>query len=137
MWEDDKSFMQVIEAYTELNPSRVDCRKAWSVWTEKGLGQHVDKILAALPTYAVSEQWRKNDGQYIPNLSKWLADGGWRMAGKVVPTPEELAERERITKAGIDAYARIERERRFGREPSPDDLAAVARWQELNQRAAA
>jgi len=141
-WEGDSGFMKVSAAYAKLNPNRVDNRKAWAVWQERGLSSAAEQILSALPYFAGLEQWTKEAGRFIPSLSKWLEDGVWRNAGKVSVqvSAEVLAEREKISKAGMRALARVESDRRLGLESSPADLEDLKRWQamrsELSQVAA-
>lgn len=129
-WESDLSFGKVCDAYAKLNPSRVDTSEAWSVWLEKNLAGQAQHLLAVIPTFAATDQWKKEGGKFIPSLSKWLANGAWRNAGiaKQV-TMEELAERERISTAGVSAWGRVETDRKYGRDPSAEDLAAVDLWQ--------
>lgn len=129
-WESDPLFGKLCDAYGKLNPSRVDVEKAWAVWLEKQLTGHAQHMLAVLPNFAALDQWKREGGRYIPSLSKWLADGMWRneKVAKQV-TAEELAARERISTAGLSAWGRVETDRKYGRDPSPDDLAAVDLWQ--------
>ncbi|MDH4442383.1 MAG: hypothetical protein QE284_18610 [Rhizobium sp.] len=108
--------MKLCEAYATHNASRVDFGKAWEVWTQQGLAEHADALLAALGEFAKLDQWRKEGGKFIPRLSKWLAEGSWRSHSKIskVVTEEELAARAKVVKAGQDAWARMETAKRMG-----------------------
>lgn len=135
--DDDLDFWKVVEAFTQVCPSRVDRQRAWSVWNEQGLKSHSQQIIEALPSFAALDQWRKEGGKYIPSLSKWLADGAWRAQGSVSlqARKDELREREKIIKKGMDAFARLESDRKLGLESSPEDLAACRAWRALEGKA--
>lgn len=136
-WEEDSGFMKISAAYAKLNPSRVDNRKAWTVWQERGLSSSAEPILAAIPYFAGLEQWTREAGRFIPSLSKWLEDGAWRNAGKVSVqvSAEVLAEREKTSKAGMAAFARIESDKRLNLTSSEADLEAVSRWNKMRMGA--
>lgn len=131
MWESDSVFMDLVQRYSAINPDRADCRKAWELWQTEKLADDIDAILKALPVYASGEQWQREGGRYVPSLSKWLSERGWKNVAAGLPTPEQLRERERIGKAGVDAYARIQNAKQWGREPDPADVEAVRRWEEM------
>lgn len=136
-WESDLSFGEVCDAYARLSPTRVDKQKAWAVWLEQQLSGHSERLLAVLPTFAASDSWKKEGGKFIPSLSKWLANGAWRSAQPVgvQVSAEELANRERIHREGFNAYARVEADKRLGRQPEAADVEAVRLWreQQMNQ----
>lgn len=133
MWESDSVFIDLVQRYSAINPDRADCRKAWELWQTEKLADDIDAILKALPVYASGEQWQREGGRYVPSLSKWLSERGWKNVAAGLPTPEQLRERERIGKAGVDAYARIQNAKQWDRVPDPADVEAVRRWEEMKQ----
>jgi hypothetical protein len=134
VWDDDSQFMELLSAYALLNPDRADARKAWDVWVAKGLKPSFGLIMRALNAYSQRPSWKKEDRRYVPALSKWLGDEEWRQVAAGIPTAEELAEQRRISKAGLDAYARIQTDQRRSVASAPADLEAVRLWQEQQDR---
>lgn len=65
------------------------------------------KMLSAIEVQKSSREWRKNNGQYIPNPAKWLNEGRWNdevtQFNQAVPLAESESE--------IDEYARLSMER--------------------------
>lgn len=131
--DDDLDFRKVVEAYTQVCPSRVDRQRAWAVWNELGLKASTEQILGALPSFTGLDQWKKDGGRYIPNLSKWLSDGAWRAQGSVSlqSKRDELLEREKIITKGMQAFARLESDRKLDLPHAPEDLAAYEAWQKI------
>ena len=71
--EDDR-FSEFWSAY----PKKVAKQYALKAW--KRLKPNADlhqRILKAVEDQKQSEQWRKNNGQYIPNPATWLNGGQW------------------------------------------------------------
>jgi hypothetical protein len=62
-----------------------------SRWKSKNLEPIADEILRALEKLKTSEQWRKNEGQYIPAPLVWLNQKRWEaVSGENVQTPKSV-----------------------------------------------
>lgn len=84
-----KEFEQFWVAY----PKKVGKLDAWKAW-KKAAKPAVAIVLAAITQAMHSEQWTKEQGQFIPNPSTWLNQGRWadepcemkgRSNGKAIP----------------------------------------------------
>ena len=59
-------------------PKRVGKGKASEEWQKiKAPRPDLDQVLAAITTQKRSKAWRKEDGQYIPNPSRWINERRW------------------------------------------------------------
>lgn len=101
-----EDFEQVWKAY----PKHAAKGQAWVTWyklTAKMADKFptVDALLLAIKWLKVSDQWEKDGGKYIPNMSSWLNNAGWEDDEAQVPapdprnrvwTPEEEARRKEL-----------------------------------------
>jgi hypothetical protein len=65
-------------AFWNLYPKKVgklDALKAWS--SKNGSRPSIEIISKKISELKQSEQWQKNNGQFIPNPATWLNRGGW------------------------------------------------------------
>lgn len=72
-------------------PNKVGKPKALMAW--KRLKPDLATVLAGLKRWKASDQWTKNDGQFIPHPTTWLNREGWNdaIAGeKVAMSADEL-----------------------------------------------
>ena len=58
-------------------PRKVGKGAAKKAWIKNNCDAHIDKILKTLETYKQTEQWRKDNGQFIPHPSTWLNQERW------------------------------------------------------------
>lgn len=80
------SFKEFWDAYPK-KMSKVGAKKAWNrIKPNKDL---FDKIMISIKTAKKSQNWIKNDGQFIPHPASWLNDGGWDDVHEVENEPEE------------------------------------------------
>jgi len=66
------------EEFWQLYPRKVGkaaAQKAW--WRIKPAADHHTKILAAINEAKKCEQWKADNGRYIPNPATWLNQGRW------------------------------------------------------------
>lgn len=68
-----QEFQQFWQAY----PKKVGKKAAWRAWRTAKDKPAVADILTAVDRATQSEQWRKEQGQFIPNPSTWLTQGRW------------------------------------------------------------
>ena len=67
-------FLEFWQAY----PKKVGKGAAWSAWKKtKKQRPPNGRVVEAVNTQKRSEQWRKDDGQYIPNPATWLNQHRW------------------------------------------------------------
>lgn len=79
-------------------PKKVGGRKhALKAWLKARDRPHIDIVLNAIERQKQSEQWRKNDGAYIPHAATWLNQGRW--ADEVKEQKKSLME-EFLTRGG-------------------------------------
>lgn len=97
-------FDQFWQAY----PRKVGKPKALAAW--KRLKPDTAVVLDAVRRWKSSDQWLKDDGQFIPHPTTWLNREGWNdaIAGeKVAPSADEL----KAAQDRIDAQRRANEER--------------------------
>ena len=68
----DNGFIEFWEAY----PKKVGKNAAEKSWIK--VKARIDDVLPALTWQKESDQWRKNDGQFIPNPATYLNQGRWQ-----------------------------------------------------------
>lgn len=73
----DEEFLKFYDAY----PKQEGKRAAEAKW--KQLRPNLEICLKAIEQQKQSDQWRKENGQYIPQPSKWLHHGMWENRGIV------------------------------------------------------
>lgn len=81
-------FEALVAAYPRR--ARLDqARKAWQAIAPSP-GLHAE-MLRAVDAWKASEEWRREQGRYVPKLAKWLTDKRWldapRSAGAAAPAP--------------------------------------------------
>lgn len=59
-------------------PRKIKKKKAYQVWMKLSPDkQLISEIMAGLENWRKSEEWKKNNGQYIPHPPTWLNDRRW------------------------------------------------------------
>ena len=60
-------------------PRKIHRENAYKLIKEmKPDGKTMDCVLAALKAYKESENWKNENGRFIPAPDKWLSDGQWK-----------------------------------------------------------
>ncbi|MGX7703829.1 helix-turn-helix domain-containing protein [Methylobacterium sp. Gmos1] len=79
-WVFDEKFQTFMAEFQKVAPShRVDPDDAFRIWGRKGgCHSYADQIIQAVRAFAGSQGWKKDGGQYIPTMSKFLSSGIWR-----------------------------------------------------------
>lgn len=94
--------MEFWEAY----PKKVAKAAALKAWKKLKPDQELtNTILAAIEKQKQSDQWRKDNGQYIPNPATWLNGGRWEeplLIGDIIPDESAAAVFEMIER--LDEY---------------------------------
>ena len=66
-------FTQFWDAY----PRKVGKQAAWKEWQKLKHKPAIEKILGAIHRAKETEQWKKENGQFIPHPKTWLHQGRW------------------------------------------------------------
>lgn len=69
----DNGFKSFWQAY----PKKVGKKAAETAWRKAKGKPPLSQIINAISKQAKSEQWRKDDGQFIPNPTTWINQGRW------------------------------------------------------------
>ena len=76
-------FLSFYESY----PRKVAKDAAWKAWQKRnGDRPEVCVLISAIENQKKSEQWQKDNGQFIPHPATWLNQGRWSDVG-VEPSP--------------------------------------------------
>jgi hypothetical protein len=68
----------VFKRFWDEYPKKVAKQDAIKAWKKLKLTDELaEKIISAVKAQSASEQWTKDNGQYIPNPSTWLNRGQW------------------------------------------------------------
>lgn len=70
---DDSFFEKFWQAY----PKKAGKKPCAGIWSRKKLDRHIDAVMSGLNAYKASEQWRRDNGKYIPNPSTFLNQERW------------------------------------------------------------
>lgn len=65
------------EAFWNAYPKKIGKKAAQHAWNKAKDKPPVADLLKAVAISQQSEQWRKDNGQYIPNPATWLNQGRW------------------------------------------------------------
>ena len=65
------------ETFWHEYPHKVGKGNAKKAWKKHGCNKIVAKIMQTLALYKKSEQWTKDNGQFIPHPATWLNAGSW------------------------------------------------------------
>ena len=99
--------MTDFDTFWKAYPKKVakgDARKAWSQ-TDR-IRPDLNEILAAIEAQMRSDQWRKNEGQFIPYPATWLRQERWCDELKVTLPGVVQGKDWHETWAGIQAKGR-------------------------------
>jgi hypothetical protein len=68
----------VFDEFWSLYPKKVGKQAAFNAWKRIKLSPDLtSKILSAVKAQKEWDQWRRDNGQYIPNPATWLNQGRW------------------------------------------------------------
>jgi hypothetical protein len=96
--------------FWKIYPKKVGKDAAWRAWKYRnGSLPGIQIIIEAIKAQSQSEQWRKDNGQYIPNPSTWINQGRWE---------DEPIKVSPYQKGRVDAGERDVRD--YKPEPLPD-----------------
>lgn len=92
--KNDEIYIQRFDKFWEIYPKKKDKAKARQKWLKlKPDDELFNKIITAVKEQAQSDQWQKDDGQYIPYPSTWLNGERWNDEIKktvhITPPPKE------------------------------------------------
>jgi protein gp37 len=77
-------------------PRREGKGRAWSYWRRDKLDRHLEEMLSKIEQYKQTEQWTKDNGQFIPHPATWLNDRRWEDELPEAPTRTKLVRRVRV-----------------------------------------
>ncbi len=75
----DQALGELFDALWQIYPNHADEIAAKRALFEmSGALPPATELLDMAQAWAESEQWREEDGRFVPKLSKWIRDGGWK-----------------------------------------------------------
>jgi hypothetical protein len=75
------------EEFWNSYPKKVGKEAARKAWEKYKSNFTLDAVLLALDWQIESDQWRRNDGQFIPNPATYLNQGRWQDQQPIESTP--------------------------------------------------
>lgn len=100
-------------------PKKVGKRAAQKAFQNAQNRPRIDDLLKAIDRARVSEQWRKDGGQFIPNPATWLNQGRWddepvqvvpvQPMAQVKIAPRQLSERQAYSPPPPEVMALLNR----------------------------
>jgi hypothetical protein len=75
------------EEFWNCYPKKVGKEAARKSWTKYKSNFSLTSVLLALQWQIESDQWRRNDGQFIPNPATYLNQGRWQDQQPIESTP--------------------------------------------------
>jgi len=74
----ENSYSPLFLNFWSKYPSKVGKGAAWKAWKKiKSPSTMIDTIITAINEQAMTEKWKKDNGQYIPNPATWLNQTRW------------------------------------------------------------
>ena len=91
--------VNVFEYFWNAYPKKIGKKEALRAWEKAKDKPLLDDILQAIERAKQSEQWMKDNGQFIPNPSTWLNQGRWddEATTKPLSTMEAFLSRKETT----------------------------------------
>ena len=100
------------DRFWDVYPRKVGKEKARQSWRETAkIRPPIDRVISAVQRAISSEQWLKDNGQYIPHPTTWLNQGRWDDQPMTVvspPKPETDRYGKAVYDSGADARAEAE-----------------------------
>jgi hypothetical protein len=95
------AFLKFWEEYP--SKKRFDKDGCWKKWKAKGLEQKSDLIINAVKAYKNTDNWTKDDGQYIPGITTFVNQSRWEAD---IPIPAVGANKPSCPKPNDPDYDR-------------------------------
>ena len=106
--EESESFKE----FWELYPKKMARKVAVAAWNKLDPNPDlVGTMLISLRLQRESEQWKKNDGEFVPLPATWINQGRWE--DKVMPLPMPEPKKDGIDWHSAYTHAR----RKYGLDP--------------------
>lgn len=93
------------ETFWQYYPKKVGKKEAFKAWEKAKDKPEIGNIILSLDLAKQSEQWKKENGQFIPNPATWLNHGRW--ADEPIRKPLTTMEAFLSRKDGTDDTPRI------------------------------
>jgi len=120
------TFMQFWKSYPTGSRGKAGKGKAFQAWQRLRCDSILDKVLASLESWKKADQWRKDDGEFIPDPQTWLNRHGWEdelpVYRKQVNPPRIPRNPLEMTDAEKRVYARFENMQTGGLLPKGGDV---------------
>jgi hypothetical protein len=81
----DSSF----EEFWKIYPRKIGKKAAFKAWKKANINGQLPQVLSAVEKQKTTEQWKKENGQYIPHPATWLNQGRWEDEGTKIKTWKE------------------------------------------------
>lgn len=77
--DESKKYTDEFISFWAVYPRKVGKDKAWEAWRKRRVRPPgCDELTAIIKKQATSDQWTRNNGQFIPNPATWLNQGRWK-----------------------------------------------------------
>lgn len=76
--------------FWQLYPRKIDKKKAQRAW-DKAKRPDIASIIHCLDTQIRSNQWTKNNGEFIPHPTTWINNERWNYRDTPAPAPKQPA----------------------------------------------
>jgi hypothetical protein len=96
--EKEKESKPNFDLFWAAYPKKVGKKDAKRAWERAKDKPSIDEIVRIVQQHSISEQWKKDGGQYVPNPATWINRGGWedeviQSTASAIPRNESPAER--------------------------------------------
>jgi hypothetical protein len=73
----DEGYSPEFERFWKTYPRRVAKDKAWRAWRKAKALPPVEELITAVEQHMLTDQWRKDRGEFIPHPATWLNQRRW------------------------------------------------------------
>ena len=76
--KDSVQYTEKFECFWKEYPRKIGKKKAFISWKSQGCDNgKFNQVMSSLESFKKSEQWQKNNGQFIPYGVTWVNGSGW------------------------------------------------------------
>ena len=75
--QDASKKQEEFEVFWSAYPKKIGKKEAWKSWLKAKDKPAIDIVIQAIESAKKTDQWTKENGQFIPHPSTWLNQGRW------------------------------------------------------------
>lgn len=102
-WDPQIAFEELAAAYPEHRRSRAHLAQSNYIAATGGTEEKHHRLMKLLDLCKDSEDWTKDDGQYVPGMAKWLSEPPWHLLKAQESAPPKRKRMQDMTVKELEA----------------------------------